>query len=58
MSENLWDLKILWEVAFRGAKFCDFISQCEVWHVWKQSIYKELKSIGYFLKSRPPDKSV
>ena len=32
----LWDLKILWETGARRAKILwDFVSQCEVWHVWK-----------------------
>ena len=31
----LWDLKILWETGSRKAKILwDFVSQCEVWHVW------------------------
>ena len=31
----LWDLKILWETGSRRAKILwDFVSQCEVWHVW------------------------
>ena len=29
----LWDLKILWESAFRRAKFSEILSQCEVWLV-------------------------
>ena len=30
----LWDLNFLWELPSRWAKFCDLISQCEIWHVW------------------------
>ena len=36
----LWDLKILWEMGSRRVKILwDFVSQCEVWHVWIDRYY-------------------
>ena len=43
----LWDLKILRETGSRKAKILwDFVSQCEVWHVWY--LPKRTVIIGFF----------
>ena len=54
----LWDLKILWEMGSRSAKILwDFVSQCEVWHVWKHQATVNSRSprdsIKYFEISIP-----
>ena len=56
--EILWDLKILRELAFRRAKFCEILSHSVRYGIYENNLYtmyKELKSIRNNKLAEPPE---